>query len=471
MEDWSDISKKMLSILLFTLTLELLVIILTAFGPGSPTIPQCFIAFATFTFGFFPAFLYVSKKESGIPFLPVFGVVYTIYYALPIFILKKYTIGLVRPSADSLSKALSLAALGLFILLIAYYKIPGRHISRFVPKISIYWDLSKAKFWAVIFCILGVAANFLLLVVNVPVQFAQIGLFLSDLLIIGIGILFILQLQGRLDRIGKALLWVVFLPSIFLLELASGSIAPILLTIIFLSFTYWCFARKIPWKPAIIMVLLLVFLSSAKNEFRNLSWRGTSSGKNPIEKSMLFIKIAFTKGDAFNKGCNIAAGRTAHNLLSFAHVLDLTPKIVPYWMGNSYRALLWAPIPRVVFPWKPAITLGQEFGHRYGFLQTHDKATSWNLPQLVEMYANFGIAGIIFGMFIMGIIYRLFYEMFCHPNAGEGGALIGIFVFTRLTNIESDFSRVFGNIVYYIILLIIISSLMKGSGTGQCPKK
>jgi hypothetical protein len=463
MKNQYDISKQAIGFLI----LAMVIIDLNLFTPANANFTQRCLASIIFILGFLPTFFYIGKNESGIPFLPFFGMIYIVYYALPIFALKNYTIALISPPSDSLTKALLLAAGGLFMLLTAYYKTSGKFIGRLVPRISIYWDLPKAKFWAITLGSIGLIFSYLRLVITIPERFTQIVLFMAELSIIGIGTLFILQLQGRLNKTSKILLWVVFLPSLFLVKLGTGSIAQILLVVIFLTFTYCCFRKKIPWKPALVMILLLIFFSSVKEEFRNLAWWGASSDKSPIEKSLLFADLVFKKNNAFSRGCAVAAERTSHTLLSFAHVVGLTPEIVPYWRGNSYYALLWAPIPRVIFPLKPTITLGQDFGHRYGFLYPTDYSTSWNLPQLVEMYANFGVIGVLFGMFIMGIIYRMLYEMFCHPKAGEGGLLIGLFIFTKLTNIESDFSTVFGNIAQYIILLVIVSGLMKGRAPRQ----
>lgn len=457
--------------ILIVLTLAMAIADLNLYAVGEPTAIQRFLASIIIALGFLPTLLYLKDDEPGIPFLPLFGIIYSIYYALPIFTLNKYVITTICPSEGALIYALLVSVIGFAALIFAYYGVPGKSAGKFIPKISIRWDLQKARFWAMIFCSVGVIFNTLLVTFSIPARFVQIILFLSELLIIGIGMLFILQLQGRLDRIRIILLWVIFVPSIFILRLATGSISQVFLIIVFLSFTYWCFSRKMPWKQGIAMILLLIFLSSAKSEFRNLSWWGTSGDKNPVKKGMLFVKLVFTNREAFKKGCEIAAMRTSHNLMSFAHVIDLTPKSVPYWMGKSYGGLLWAPLPRVIAPWKPSITLGQDFGHRYGFLLPYDKHTSWNLPQLVEMYANFGIIGAVVGMFILGAIYRLLYEMFCHPKAGEGMLLIGIFIFTRLTNIESDFSNVFGNIVHYIILLAAINWLMRERDPERCQKK
>ncbi|MBU4478996.1 MAG: hypothetical protein KKH34_07945 [Candidatus Omnitrophica bacterium] len=450
--------------------LILTIIGLNAIAPSESTIPQRFLASFIIMLGCIPTFFHIWKKETGIPFLPLFGAIYGVYYGLPVFILKDYTViqWVSPPSGDSLVTALLLATIGLVMLFFAYYKIPGKSVAKLVPKVSIYWSVAKAKFWAVILGVLGLIFSYLLLSIKIPAQLAQIVLFLSELLVISIGILFILQLQGRLHKAGKILLWMVFLPLSFLVKLGTSSIAHVLAIIIFLLLSYWYFRKKIPWKLALVAVLLFIFFSSAKTEFRSLTAKDEAYlGKNPVERSILFTKLAFTNKEVFAKGYRLGVNRISHNLLTFAYVAETTPEIIPYWMGKSYSAILWAPIPRIIFPWKPAITLGQEFGHRYGFLYPTDYLTSYNLPQLVEMYVNFGVMGVMIGMFIMGIIYRSLYEMFCHPGAGEGGLIIGLFIFTRISIIESDFATVFGNIGYYIILLVIVNNLIKRDDKGR----
>ncbi|MBT9175134.1 MAG: hypothetical protein DDT22_00808 [candidate division WS2 bacterium] len=452
---------------LLALILVLVIIGLNVFAPGEPTIFQRLLASLILVLGFVPAFTYIKRNESGIPFLPLLGVIYSIYYALPIFTLEEYAIKFTALPQASLEKALLLATLGFLMLLLSYYKLPGKSIGRHLPRISIYWNPQKAKFWAIILCFFGLLINYLSLIVQVPTQFTAVILFLSQLSIVGMGVLFILQLHGNLNWAGKLLLWAVFLPIIILFKLGTGSIAQILFIIIFLSLTYWHFRRKIPWKTAVGGALLFIALLSVRGEFRELTWGGVYAEISPIEKGMLFSELVFTERELYTIGFELALTRIAHNILTFGHVVDLTPETVPYWMGKTYLTLLWTPIPRVIFPWKPEKTLGQEFGHRYGFLNPFDLTTSYNLPQLVEMYANFGVIGVIIGMFLVGIIYRALYEMLCHPKAGEGGLLIGLFIFMGLTNIESDLPVVFGSLFYNIILLVIINRLMKRKSQEQ----
>lgn len=458
---------KILALILFPLAAIAALNILTAAGPS---LEQRLFASLIVAFGFIPTFLYVAKNDPGIPFLPFFGIVYIIYYAVPVFTLADFSLPLLgKVDPRCINAALAFAAIGIFMLVLSYYMMPVKQIGRFIPRVGVSWDPRKACFWAVGLGSLGLFFSYLRLIVRVPVQFDQIGLFFSELSVIGVGILFILQLERRLGTLGKMLLWLIFLPLLILIRLGTSATAQIYSIIIFLSFLYWYFCRRIPWLWVALALILFVVFSSFKAEYRKLTVEGQAySQKTPIEKSIIFARMPFGNREVFRKGYEVAAIRTSHCLLSFAHVIKLTPTKIPYWNGKSYSVLLWAPIPRVIFPWKPQMKMGQDFGHRYEFLNPADHTTSYSLPQLVEMYINFGIPGILIGMFIIGLIYRFIYEMFSHPRSGEGGVLIGAFIFTRLLIIESDFSIVFGNIVYYIILLMFVNKLMQTKRPKVC---
>jgi len=90
----------------------------------------------------------------------------------------------------------------------------------------------------------------------------------------------------------------------------------------------------------------------------------------------------------------------------FAYVIGMTPRDVPYLHGSTYSGILWMFIPRIVYPGKPQFSMGNSYGHLYGLLDNNDYTTSVNFPQMIEMYANFGIIGLILGMFLLSQIYR-----------------------------------------------------------------
>jgi ABC-type antimicrobial peptide transport system permease subunit len=114
-------------------------------------------------------------------------------------------------------------------------------------------------------------------------------------------------------------------------------------------------------------------------------------------------------------------------------------------------------VPRFVYPDKPERTLGQEFGHRYDILDVNDLVTSINFEQLVEMYANFGAWGVILGMAIVGLLYRVLRRFI---GTGERATLIGAKIYVGMLAIESDFSLVHGAVIQQIIVFYLFLRLI-----------
>ena len=63
------------------------------------------------------------------------------------------------------------------------------------------------------------------------------------------------------------------------------------------------------------------------------------------------------------------------------------------------------------------------------------------------MYANFGPWGVLVGMTLLGLVYRLLHACLNHAQAGDGGLLVAGVTFRTLLNIESDFTLVFGGVL------------------------
>ncbi len=63
---------------------------------------------------------------------------------------------------------------------------------------------------------------------------------------------------------------------------------------------------------------------------------------------------------------------------------------------------------------------GNDFGKAIGMLRTHDSVTGVGPTQVGDMYLNFGISGIIFGMILLGILYRCVFENFVAANSISG---------------------------------------------------
>ena len=82
-----------------------------------------------------------------------------------------------------------------------------------------------------------------------------------------------------------------------------------------------------------------------------------------------------------------------------------------YYLGETYLLGLISLIPRIVWPGKPEITLGQKFNWQLGFGSEYQQS-SLAITILGELFLNFGIPGVLIGMLIYGFIYRQVYRIF-----------------------------------------------------------
>jgi hypothetical protein len=272
-----------------------------------------------------------------------------------------------------------------------------------------------------------------------------------------------MQLQGRLGIVGFGLLWLVLVPTRVLLGFGSGYLAQGLDAFILVVLIYAALRRRVLWSVVVAGVIATALVIPARAEFRALTWRGEAADLSPHEKVLLLgrtVQEALDGEGLAGTSFEVFMYRLSH-VLVFAEVVRMTPEIVPFWDGETYYPLLFKAIPRALYPEKPVEVTGQTFGHRYGFLDMTDFDTSFNLPQLVEFFINFGVVGLVVGMFLIGVLYRAIQHMFMHSETGLGAVVVSSYVFSRLLLIESALSLVLGGIAWALILLGLLHLLLK----------
>ena len=99
--------------------------------------------------------------------------------------------------------------------------------------------------------------------------------------------------------------------------------------------------------------------------------------------------------------------RLFHANKSLQIVVTKTPRNVDFLNGRSYQSIIYKIIPRFLWKNKPSERWGNYWGKRYSVLSPKDFHTSWNLPIMNEFYANFGLKGLVIGMFIFGLIIKV----------------------------------------------------------------
>jgi len=322
---------------------------------------------------------------------------------------------------------------------------------------------SKAGRQLVILGFIGAAGWMANFVNQIPIGAQFVFALLSELLVFAFIALFYLQLKGRVTRSQVLLNWCFFLPVILLAFLATSKMYP-LVRIVVVALIVFLFARKtVPWRALGTAALVLVpvfFLKVGIRQIETASNKNKPSGASQvIEKLQLYgsvIQNLTTNLDTqiIEAGYNATANRfdLTH---TFAFIIDYTPSQVPYLAGQSYQDLLWKAVPRVLYPAKPVENWGNELGHRFGWLAPDDDDTTVNLPQMIELYLNFGPVGIPLGMFAIGLIYAGLIRLLYRDRSAVQG-LITIFIMSMLFNIESNFSLVFGGLFYIIPIFILV---------------
>jgi hypothetical protein len=294
----------------------------------------------------------------------------------------------------------------------------------------------------------------------------SIGQLLDPVGYVAYGVFYILISRGKLPSIQILFLLAVCVPLEIVPRFASGSLAQLMLLGLFFIIVIWYERKRIPVVFITITLIILIIFNSVKGEYRSLVWfSGKYSNLNPIEKVQLFLNLAVeyyqnpsssSKDDnSLNSSAGSVVSRAAHIVLLSSVVTD-TPAIVPYWNGETYLPLLTSYIPRALLPNKPVENTGNTFGRRYNYLGKNDLTTSFNLPWIVELYANFGTWGILIGMPVLGVFLAFLEQLFNQARMNFLEFLIGSTILFRLIYQESNFSLMTGSVITLSVTLYIL---------------
>ena len=427
-----------------------------------------------------PAWMHLSAAPANrrpIPFVPMIGILYGLYYAIGASLgayNQHYKI-LLNPARDY-DDAVFVALYGWLALGAGY--LAARLLSS--PKTSTppveVTALVRRRYGALLMTG-GLLLESYRLVRDIPVEIAGILKFISTLGWFGSGLLVTMLTQRRLN-LAYRLLTYGGVAAFLLMAIGSGSVANAAFygAVIFVSAWIGLGRIRFSWiASAALGIALIISLRGVSEQYRKIVWVGGQGG-GVVSRTRLFFNLLNARvqtdgiDGAVSKGFETSAGRSA-NLDLLADVIIRTPREIPYWGGQTYLSLVGSFVPRVIWPNKPTKELGQAFGHRYGYIGNSDMNTALNLPILVEFYANFGIAGVIAGMFFVGLIYFVLDRTVNTPGQDTIHSLVGVVILIPLANIESDFSLGFGGLLLngaalWFVLRTIRRSDMASSRVG-----
>ncbi len=210
--------------------------------------------------------------------------------------------------------------------------------------------------------------------------------------------------------------------------------------------------------PAVLLfgIFFTIFGILGKNRARGE--KGNVTFINIIEKKYFDDKEEAV--DVFaEKEENQGVLERSSNLVQLTNAINLT-KLHGFYDGAVSAPLLVALIPRVFWPDKPQIVIGQWFAGSIGMgedLGGGRSSNSINITIPGEGYVDFGWFGVILLCTLYGCILSLFWNAveFYSGATNIIGILFGGFIFTVVLNIGADLQIVITLFSNYLIMLVV----------------
>ena len=431
--------------------------VLWLFSPPHLTTAHTLLALGIIWCGLTPTIIYLyDKNRPPFPFLPLFGLFYAIWFGFSSF---NDEIKFFGGQTEIKIEAFYLILGGMVILFFFFYlskfklwkNISAITLPRIFPLSNlriILWGLLLINFASIVFPSIS--------------QLPSINHIFRPFGEAAYGVFFVLWLRGYLSKMEVLIIFILFF-SIKVMSLASsGAVAKPLFFLLFLIFVYWFEKKRIPYIFLISIVIIFIIINPAKSEFRQLTWKGgLYHDFNFIDKGILFgnlvYKHHFVKGNLEPRIQSTKKNLNRLNHISeFSQVIELTPRVVPFWDGETYKGLITKIIPRALWPEKPIYRTGNDFGRRYKIISAQDISTAVNLQWTMEMYANYGIKGVFIGMGLVGILLGFMEKKFNQPNMTYLEYILGLIILLRLSQPETSLIETFGVIAQISLSIYII---------------
>lgn len=370
----------------------------------------------------------------GIPVFEMICLSYVLNYCIPIYIAPRELDTILWDmffTWNEIYEALWLVELGVISLIVGYYATLNFAPLRRLPKA----DLSLSAEQVSRYVILAIAIRGLIIILRSLglLRFGAIGafviLFENQLTIAMILLTYQVYDPKKSNGKGKlALVAIVIL--VALLGMRGGMLGSAFSHIFLLAIALWHIRRSPPWRLLILLLIAITILNPIKGEYRSEVWYGSEvrgfGHQLALWQALAEERIAslLSPGEPVNVFELANAGLQRFSIIyKFAHVRRITPAIVPFYKGATYAYFLYAPIPRFVWPNKPAATI---YTHMldvdYG-LVPRGSSTGVGVGQLAEAYANFDVPGIALVLGMQGIILAIFASILNSPTSQGGRAV------------------------------------------------
>ena len=414
-----------------------------------------------------PYYRWKVAGERYLPLFPIISLMFWIYYVLALFwgTRRGYTTR-GELSDRSIEQAMLLAFLGVLCLWLGKWTGVGRRLVSH-KILDIYAD--RENTWSYIRAAL---------VLSIPLTFGvqsraflfgsggrQFLVILASTVPMALFVLLLRKLLRRQANHGEVLLIAIFLIGRFLAGIASGWLGASVSIMVICMVAYLYEQRKVSAVAVLLVLAYVLFFQAGKAAFRKTFWgeRVDASFSQRISfwssESLRNWELTLDNPNEENwrRLADQNLGRVSL-LQQTAHVLDLTPDVVPFQRGRLYSYMLVTFIPRAIWPDKPSVNEANQFYQvAYGLTDPDQLNTvSIAVGTVAESFINFGWWGPFLIMIPLGVFFDYFQHAFLARDSGAVLNAIGIALLPTFLGLESQLAQYLAGILQSIVVVLIV---------------
>ena len=229
---------------------------------------------------------------------------------------------------------------------------------------------------------------------------------------------------------------------------------------------------------AIIVGAMLFYVAllwtSVKSNYREFLNSGKGQQTVEVSRDDALNKLYTLSNDVDNSNLESSTNNFLDRLqytYHFAKTIEMVPAVIPYQNGaNWLEVLQFTTTPRFLNPDKPSIDNSVKASKYTGLHYSGaKKGVSFSLGYFAECYLDFGYAGMMVPLLLIGLLYGKLYHYFitkASPNLLLNYAVTGSF-FLEFYAYEMDATiltgRLFASIVTYVVLIkFVFPTVYKG---------
>ncbi len=405
--------------------------------------------------------------ERNLPLFAILSFMYWVFYALALFWgNRRSQTARGELSDDAIEQAMLLAVLGVVCLWIGKWTSLGR---RLVSRKVLDIHPNRENTWSYIRTALLLSLPLTFMVQSQAYLFGsggrQLLMILASTVPMALFVMLFRKWLRRQANHGDVLLIIVFLAGRFLAGIASGWLGTGVAIMITCGVAYIYERHRIPALAVVVVLVYVLFFQAGKEAFRRTFW-------GERVDSTLSQRISFWSGeslrsweimletpneDSWRRLADQNLSRVSL-LQQTAHVIDLTPGVVPYQHGRLYSYMLVTLIPRALWPDKPSVSDANQFYQvAYGLTAPERlDRVSIAVGTVAESFINFGWWGPFLIMIPLGIFFDYFEHAFLAHDSGWVLNAVAIALIPNFLAVESQLAQYLAGILQCVAVVLLV---------------